>query len=165
MKTPSFITGLWAILPSEFGSRYRGKSQRVGADPVRRRPAGILLFQIPRGASPSGGAMGRNFVHPMHKVPGSCRPPRHIPCGWNRKNPSTYKWFLYKLVFPQKNLQTKFDKAIVSRILKTYPVIWVIAASCLATPSVSSYTGFGGGDMLEQNRQNAYAEGAGTARA
>ena len=64
-----------------------------------------------------------------------------------------------------KNLQTKFDKAIVSRILKTYPVIWAIAASCLAAPSMSSYTGFWGGEMLEQNRQNAYAEGAGTARA
>lgn len=75
-----------------------------------------------------------DFVHRMHKVPGSCRPPRHIPCGWDRKNPSTYKWFSYKPVFPQKNLQTKFDKAMASRILKTYPVIWAIAASCLAAP-------------------------------
>ena len=125
-------------------------------------------------AAPSGD--GRNdfcyeavlswdFVHRMHKVPGNCRPPRHIPCGWGRKNPSTYKWFSYKPVFPQKNLQTKFDKAMASRILKTYPVIWAIAASCLAEPSMSSYTGFGGGDMLEQNRQNAYAKRAGTARA
>lgn len=54
---------------------------------------------------------------------------------------------------------------MASRILKTYPVIWAIAASCLAAPSLSSYTGFGGGEMLEQNRQNAYAKGAGTARA
>ena len=106
-----------------------------------------------------------DFLHRRHRVPGSCRPPRHIPCGWDRKSPSTYKWFSYKPVFPQKNLQTKFDKAMASRILKTYPVIWAIAASCLAEPSMSSYTGFGGGDMLEQNRQNAYAKRAGTARA
>ena len=97
--------------------------------------------------------------------PGELSAAAAYPLRVGAKKPSTYKWFSYKPVFPQKNLQTKFDKAIVSRILKTYPVIWVIAASCLATPSVSSYTGFGGGDMLEQNRQNAYAEGAGTARA
>ena len=69
MKTPSFITGLWAILPSGSCSRYRGKSQRAGADPARRRPEGILLFQIPREVSLSWGTMRRNFVHPMHKVP------------------------------------------------------------------------------------------------
>ena len=94
------------------------------------------------------GAVGRRGISPAGGT-GKTRP----------------QWFSYKPVFPQKNLQTKFDKAMASRILKTYPVIWAIAASCLAAPSLSSYTGFGGGEMLEQNRQNAYAKGAGTARA